>query len=164
MNKLIALAIVAGLAPMAFADGNQATTSAQASVQILCPVTATTDGVLMNFGKVIVPSLPADVVMGSTGAVTAGGNASIYVHPGTTTVPHFSLTKDSNVTAQVVFNPVFPNATFTIDNAVLSAVTTFQGIGQSALTNQALFGRLDWTAVPTAGAITGSIGIAVSYN
>jgi hypothetical protein len=169
MRKFIALAIVAGLAPLAFADGNSASVPALATVQILAPVTVSTDGVTLNFGKVIVSTIPADVVMDQNGAVTAGGGADLFKGSGKTptTVPHFSITKDPAATVAVVFTPIFPSGSFTIDPLVITNTNNFAGGNTAALTNQALYGRLDWTSGTTAvvhGYNNGTIGIAVNYN
>jgi hypothetical protein len=174
MNKLIALAIVAGLAaPLAFAQsvngGNGFLASANTSVQILAPVTASADQFPLNFGKLIVQAA-------GTVSVDANGilhpTAGVALYTGNTTpvtLPHYYFTHDTAAAVSVVFTPTFSDTlgSFSISPDVQTAASNVSGTGTTGTTTQGLplYGTLSWTAAPVASkTYTGTIGIAVNYN
>lgn len=163
MNKLIALALVAGLSPFAFADGNSSTATAQASVTILAPVTVTAKGSL-QFGKVVVSAVPTTIAIDSSAKISsADGNSVPYIHAGTTSIPTFSITKDESATVDVAFTPTFTAGTFTVDSAVLAGATSFAGSNGTAYADKPLYGSLYFKDLPH-GTVTGSITITANYK
>lgn len=163
MNKLIALAIVAGLAPLAFADGNTATATAQSSVTILAPVKVTTSGAL-EFGKVVVTG-PTTIKINSLAVVTGDANSIPFSGSAkiTATVPTFTITKDAMAHVAVTITPSFTQGgVLTIDPDVLTRANTFATSGDAALTNEKLYGSLRFD-VPVYGVITGQVVIQATY-
>jgi hypothetical protein len=165
MNKILTLGLAVGLAPLAFAaDGNSSSATAQASVTILAPVTVTAQGSL-QFGKVVVSAVPTAIKISSGAVVSTDSNATVYVHPGTTSVPSFSITKDGTASVQVVFGQSFTaGAQFAVDPGAVNAVNTFATSGDTSYLNKPLFGTLSFPAgtVPN-GAVTGTVTITANY-
>jgi hypothetical protein len=164
MKSLLTLALVAGLAPLAFAeDGNTSSATAQASVTILAPVKVTTTGSL-QFGKVVVSAFPSNITIDSTAHVTPDQNASIYVTPGATSVPYFTITKDATASVTVLFKSNFsPEATFTLDPAVITGAEGFATSAQTAYENKPLYGVLTLPTGTVPGVINGTITITATY-
>jgi hypothetical protein len=109
MNKLIALALVAGLAPFAFADdGNSATISnVNAAVVIYSPVTLSATGKL-DFGKVVITDTTqiASVALNGSKVATytncAAFNGTVSGAGGAVlNFPTFTGTKDSSLSVGV---------------------------------------------------------------
>lgn len=80
MRKLITLALVAGMAPFAFADGNHASTTATVSLNIFAPVSICKEADL-NLGVVVLDDLhkPATVTVQTSGN---GSNAAAVRYHG----------------------------------------------------------------------------------
>jgi hypothetical protein len=154
---------------MAFADGNTASTSASASVQILAPVTASNDGNALAFGKVIVQGA-GSVTVSAGGALAATGLVSLYLHnPGTTPVPHFFITKDpsASVSVNIPLTLALGSGIFTPDPSVFTLTGQFatSGLASNGSAGQAVWGSLAWTAAVPLGApaVTGTMPIVVNY-
>lgn len=164
MKKILTLALVAGLAPLAFAaDGNTASATAQASVTILAPVTVTTSGSL-QFGKVVVSATPTTIKIDAAAKVSTDANSTVYVQHGATSVPTFSITKDTTASVNLAIVPTFNGATFTVDPAVVSAANAFAVSNLASYLNQPLYGALEFAAGTTPhGVVTGSISITANY-
>jgi len=166
MNKLLTLAIVAGMAPLGFAiDGNTASATAQAYVTILAPVTVTTSGDL-QFGKVIISDYPAIITIDKNATVTTNSNASLYRHAGATSVPTFTVTRNLATAVQVEFAPTFSQGgTFAVDQTLVDALYLWgQGSKGPVGITEKLRGTLTFAPGTTPlGEVTGSIVITASY-
>lgn len=162
MNKLIALALVAGLAPLAFAtDGNSASTTADAAVVIYNPVTLTSTGKL-DFGKLVITDPTSSASVTLDGAKTASYsncaafNGSVSGAAGANLdVPIFSGTKDSDLDVTVTHY----SATMTDCTIVLTAPVIAK---TSTSFNFPVFGTLNIPAGMT-GKKSGQVLVTVAY-
>lgn len=81
MRKLIALSIVAGMAPFAFADGNTASAEAQSSVTIICPISITKTADLC-FGTFVSGGGGGIVTLNCDGTLNAALTGNIWKFTG----------------------------------------------------------------------------------
>jgi hypothetical protein len=163
MNKLIALALVAGLAPFAFADdGNSATiTNVPASVVIYSPVTLNYTGKL-DFGQVVVTDTTktATVALNASKVATytncAAFNGTISGANGAVlNIPTFTGTKDASLQVGVSsYSATMQDCTI----ALTQPSVTQSGINFSF----PVFGTLTIPANVT-GSKSGLVSVTVAY-
>jgi hypothetical protein len=166
MNKIITLALVAGLAPFASAvdlGGNMSVATAQASVTILAPVVVTAAGSL-QFGKVVISGLPTTIAIDGNAHVTTDAKSAVFVGATSTSVPTFTITKDPTASVDVTFLPNFTGATFVVNTDVITGANAFGHGGLSSYTAKPLYGSLTFSGntMPN-GVVSGSISITANY-
>jgi spore coat protein U-like protein len=169
MNKLIVLALVAGLAPLAFADGNTSTATAQASVTILAPVYCGFTGTL-NFGKVVMTGAPTSFSIDNGGVVHPGADGQTTVFLGKsqigTSLPSLNITKDASATLSLVYSSNMATGSFTPDPALVGptgALTVFAAGNGTTITTP-YFGSMAFQSVPGYGVDAGTVSVVANYN
>jgi spore coat protein U-like protein len=164
MRKLLTLVLVAGLAPLAFADGNTSTATATASVTILAPVYVGFQGAL-NFGKVVVSAAPTTMAISNSAAVTTDSNADVFKGSAKigTTVPVLSMSKDASATVAITYSSNLAYGTFMVDPALDGAIQTWAGGGTASYSGN-FYGTLNFASMPPTGLDTGTIGVTANYN
>jgi hypothetical protein len=170
MNKLIALALVAGLAPFAFGTplgGNTASTTASVQVQVLAPVGVTTANTT-SWGAIVADAFPCTVSISSSGTVLAvsgcdlfGGTNPLY----TPSIGTFTVTKDTADTVTVTFGTAvtgIPGAVFTYGGGISNQLTNYGG-SQQTVPAAPIYGSLTLNN-PGYGQLSGTITVSVSYT
>jgi hypothetical protein len=157
MNKLIALTLVAGLAPFAFgAPLNQQTVTA--SVRVLNPITLKVTGGL-NFGTLIVkdPSSSVSATITPTGSQTLNNAWAAVTN--LFSAPSISGSADSSVTS--VNLTYAPANTYGLTYSGLGPTTLSNNLGQ--LSAAQMYGTVT-VAKGVTGSISGSITVTANYN
>lgn len=158
MRKLLTLALVAGLAPFAFADGNTASASANATVTIFAPVTLTSTGSL-NFGQVVVTSVsaPVEVDLSATGGPTYTNSAALN-GSSVPTVPSFTGTKDASLGLTVSVGSSNVTKSCTLGVSAPSSIPA--GSTSFSVTPTYVFKA----PANTLGTVTGTVNVSVVYQ
>jgi hypothetical protein len=172
MRKLIALALVAGCTGL-LADGNSASTSATASVNLYAPIVLH-KGSDVNFGVFVFDGSAVKLSMTNAGVVTGGTKFSGSQLDASFTLAKagaFDWTKDPNLTVNVKVNDtVLTGATTTLLPAVQlgdpKVMWTIKAdmVSLAASGTLAIYGDLDIVAGATAKSYQGTFTVTVAYN